>query len=106
LIPTQIWGPDSVVARGSKRLAPRFYQLKTGHCLTGQYPHWTRNRPTAECWWCRRLGITLTRTAPSGSPQERNLWAVVLKETGRGKSEWRIRESGISSPMGDAVRRY
>jgi len=29
--------PDSTVASSSKRLASRFYQLKTGHCLTGQY---------------------------------------------------------------------
>jgi hypothetical protein len=27
--------PDGVVAGSSKRLASRFYQLKTGHCLTG-----------------------------------------------------------------------
>jgi len=27
--------PDSVVADSTKRLASRFYQLKTGHALTG-----------------------------------------------------------------------
>jgi len=37
----------------SKRLTSRFYQLKTGHCLTGRYLHWTKNRPTAQWWWCR-----------------------------------------------------
>jgi len=37
----------------SKRIASRFYQLKTGHCLTGQYLNWTKNRPTPQCWWCR-----------------------------------------------------
>jgi len=43
--------PDGTVAGSSKfkRLASRFYQLKTGHCLTGQYLHWTKNRPTAQC---------------------------------------------------------
>jgi len=28
--------PDGAVAGSSKRLASRFYQIKTGHCLTGQ----------------------------------------------------------------------
>jgi ribonuclease HI len=38
--------PDGVVAGSSKRHASRFYQLKTGHCLTGQYLNWTKSRPT------------------------------------------------------------
>ena len=29
--------PDDTVAGSSKRLASWFYQLKTGHCLSGQY---------------------------------------------------------------------
>ena len=29
--------PDPECGRANKRLASRFYQLKTGHCLTGQY---------------------------------------------------------------------
>jgi len=45
--------PDGTVAGGAKRLASRFYQVKTGHCLTGQYLHWTKSRPTPQCWWCR-----------------------------------------------------
>jgi len=44
---------DMADAGSSKRLASKFYQLKAGHCLTGQYLHWTKNRPTAQCWWCR-----------------------------------------------------
>jgi hypothetical protein len=27
--------------------ASRFYQLKTGHCLTGYYLEWTKSQPTA-----------------------------------------------------------
>ena len=45
--------PDGVVAGSAKRLASRFYQMKTGHCLSGQYLHWTKNRPTPQSWWCR-----------------------------------------------------
>ena len=44
--------PDQTVAGSTKRHASRFYQLKTGHCLTGQYLKWTKNRDTAQCWWC------------------------------------------------------
>jgi len=43
--------PDGAVAGSTKRLAFRFYQLKRGHCLTGQYLNWTKNRPTPQCWW-------------------------------------------------------
>jgi len=25
--------------------------MKTGHCLTGQYLHWTKGQPTPQCWW-------------------------------------------------------
>jgi len=38
--------PDGMVAGSSKKLASRFYQLKTGHCLTGQYLNWTKSWPT------------------------------------------------------------
>jgi ribonuclease HI len=44
--------PDAAPAKTSKRLAARFYQLKMGHWLTGQYLKWTKNRPSAKCWWC------------------------------------------------------
>jgi len=45
--------PNGAVARGSKRLAGRFHQLRTGHCRTGQYLKWTKNADTAEFGWCR-----------------------------------------------------
>jgi len=41
--------PDGTFASGSKRLASRFYQLKTGHARIGQYLHWAKVRPTAQC---------------------------------------------------------
>jgi len=47
--------PDGTVANSSKRLASRFYQLKTGHARTGQYLHWAKVRPDAQCWWCKAL---------------------------------------------------
>jgi len=45
--------PNGAVAGITKRLASSYYQLKTGHTCTGQYLHWTKVRPTTECWWCQ-----------------------------------------------------
>jgi len=67
--------PDGTVAGSTKRLASRFYQLKTGHCLTGQYLNWTKKRRTPQCWWCRyrtRPGTTSLRSAPGGSHSRRS----------------------------------
>ena len=38
---------DGTVAESTKRLASRYYQLKEGHCRTGQYLHWAKVRPNA-----------------------------------------------------------
>ena len=39
--------PDITVVGSSKRLASRFYQMKTGPCLPGRCLQWAKNRPTA-----------------------------------------------------------
>ena len=86
--------PDGAVAGSSKRLASRFYQIKTGHCLTGQYLNWTKNRPTPQCW-CRYQTQTrdhLFKECPEWKPQQKILWAEVKKETGRWKDRWKVRD--------------
>ena len=50
--PSEIQKPDPMVARANKRLASRFHLLNMGHCLTGQYHHWTIRCSDASCWWC------------------------------------------------------
>jgi len=78
--------PDGAVANSTKRLASRFYQLKTGHCLTGQYLNWTKTRTTLQCWWCRyrtRTRVHLFKECPEWKPQQKILWAEVKKETRR-----------------------
>jgi hypothetical protein len=87
--------PDQTVAGSTKRAASRFYQLKTGHCLTGQYLCWTKNRATAECWWCRCKMMTrehVFKNCPEWKEQQRVLWKEVWKEAGRGKSRFKIRD--------------
>ena len=87
--------PDGMVTGSTKRLASRFYQLKTGYCRTGQYLHWAKNRPDPQCWWCQCPVQTrdhLFRECRKWKGEQKILWAEVRKETGRWKSRWRIRD--------------
>jgi len=98
--------PDGVVAGSTKRLASRFYQLKTGHCRTGQYLHWTKARPTAQCWWCRCPTQTrdhLLKGCPRWKGQQKTFWKEVWKETGRGKRWWKAHELFADRRCGQAV---
>jgi len=89
--------PDGAVTGSNKRLASRFYQMKTGHCLSGQYLHylhWTKNQPTPQCWWCGYRIQTrehLFKERPESKAQQKTLWVEVWKETGKWKSRWGIR---------------
>jgi len=87
--------PAGAVAGSSKRLASRYYQIKTGHCLTGQYLNWTKNRSTPQCWWYRYRTQTrdhIFKECPEWKPQQRILWAEMKKETGRWKDRWKVRD--------------
>jgi len=98
--------PDGVVAGSTKRLASRFYQIKTGYCLTGQYLNWTKNRPTPQCWWCRYPNQTrehLFKVCPEWKAQQKILWAEVRKETGKGKDRWKIRDLLADERCGQTV---
>ena len=98
--------PDGTVAGRTKRLASRFYQLKSGHARTGQYLYWIKARPTAQCWWCQRpsqTGDHLFKVCPEWRMQQKILWAQVPKETKRGKSRWTVRELLADGRCGQAV---
>jgi len=87
--------PDGMVAGSTKKLASRVYQLKTGHCRTGQYLHRAKARPTAQCWWCQCPAQTrdhLFKVCPKWKMQQKILWPEVLKETKRWKSRWTVRD--------------
>jgi len=86
--------PDGAVTGSTKSLASRFYQIKTRHCLTGRYLHWTTNRATPQCW-CRYRTQTrdhLFKERPKWKPQQKILWAEVRKVTGRWKDRWKVRD--------------
>jgi len=77
--------PDGTVAGSTKRLAVRYYPLKTGHCLTGEYLHWTKSRPTPQWWWCQCPTQTWKE-------EQRTLGEEVYKEMGRGRWRWKAHE--------------
>src|SRR3978361_921106 len=82
--------PDKAGAGSSKKLASSFYQLKTGHCLTGQYLEW-RNQPTARCWWCIYRTQTrdhLFKNCPRWKPQQKTLWVEVRKRKRSVQGPW------------------
>ena len=72
------------MAKATKRLASRFYQLKTGRCLTGQYLAWKTRRPDATCGWCQYSIQTrehLFKNCPQWRSQQKTLSTSVLEET-------------------------
>jgi len=86
---------NNMVARGPKRLAGRYHQLKTGHCRTGQYLKWTKNSNTAECGRCQYKTQTrehLFKNCDRWRPQQKIMWAEIRKKTGRAKNRFAIRE--------------
>jgi len=69
--------------------------VKTGQCFSRQYLHWTKSRPTPQFWWCRyqvQIREHLFKACPEWKAEQKILWAEVLKETGKRKSRWRIRD--------------
>jgi hypothetical protein len=51
IMPKELW-PSRIVDKSTKKLAERFYQIKTGHCLTAQYLQRIKSSPVAKCGWC------------------------------------------------------
>jgi len=97
----------NVIVMAEKRTAAHFYQLKSGHALTGVYLKSTDNRPDNHCWWCDPENISgtqqtrdhLFKHCSRWKDQQAELWARVkeatkrarVKEvTKRAKRNWRV----------------
>jgi len=81
--------PDGTVTGSKKRLASRFYQIKTGHCLSGRYLYWTENQATPQYWWCQYRIQTrdyLFKECPEWKPQQNILWAEVGRRPEAGRA--------------------
>jgi len=44
---------DGTVAGSTRWLISRYYQMKVGYSSIGQFLHWAKVRPPAQCWWCQ-----------------------------------------------------
>ena len=78
------------MARANTRLASRFYQLKAGHGLTGQYLHWTMRRPGGSYWWCQYKFQTrkhIFKNCPKWKCVQKALWATNQDAPGPGPGE-------------------
>ena len=94
--PNEKQKPDAIVAGANKLIASRFYQLKSGHCLTGQYLQCTTRCPDTKCWWCQHSIQNrkhLFKNCPQWRCQQKTLWVAVLEETKQlpGPTRWRDR---------------
>ncbi|EEA28670.1 conserved hypothetical protein [Talaromyces marneffei ATCC 18224] len=54
------WGLDRIAAKAPKRVASRYYQLKTGHAPIGTYLHRIKARDSPECRACGELRETVS----------------------------------------------
>ena len=90
--------PDPTPSRAVKRTAARFYQLKSGHALTGVHLKSTDNRPDDHCGSAtRRTSVALSRRGDHlfkhcsrWKDQQAELWARVKEATERAKRKWRV----------------
>jgi hypothetical protein len=84
--------PDGVVADSFKRLASRFYQLKTGHGLTGQYLAWARSAPPSSAGGARtepKHETTCSRSVPRGGDSRRRSGQRSERKLGDGRAAGR-----------------
>ena len=87
--------PDPALAKARNGIASRYYQLKTGHALTGMYLKWIGCREDDTCWWCHGPGIFQTRehlikTCTTWRQQQKVLWEEIRLYTGCGRDRFRI----------------
>jgi len=100
--------PDPAPAKARKGIASRYYQLKTGHALTGMYLKWIGSREDDTCWWCHRPGITQTRehlfkTCTAWRRQQKVLWKEVRQQTRRGRDRFRTADLFADERCTDAI---
>jgi len=90
--------PDPTPARAEKRTASRFYQLKSGHALTGVYLKSTDSRPDDHSWWydpendsgTHQMRDHLFKYCYRWKDRQAVLWTRVKVATKRAKRKWRV----------------
>jgi len=67
-----------------------------GHCRIGQYLHWAKVRPSAQCWVPTQTTDHLFKVCPEWRTQQKVLWAEVQRRPGGGRAGGR---TGTCLPM-------
>jgi len=86
---------DPTPAKAPKRIAARFYQLKSGQALTATHMKKIKKQEDDQCWWCFRSKQTrehLFKHCSTWRSQQNAMWALVAKETKRRKRRWKMAE--------------
>jgi len=68
--------------------------------------HWTKARPSAQCWWCqspKQARDHLFKECRRWREQQKTLWEEVRKETKKGKSRWKIQDLMADGRCSQAV---
>jgi len=100
---------DPTPAKAPKRIAARFYQLKTGHALTATHLKWIKLREDDQCWWCCRSRQTrehLFKHCTRWRAQQKAMWAKVEKDTKRGKRRWKMAELFADERCSEAILEF
>jgi ribonuclease HI len=103
--------PDPGPAKTRKATASRYYQLKTGHALTGQYLKWIGSKDDDMCWWCHQPGVTQTRehlfkVCTTWKKQQKILWKAVRLQTKRGRDRFRIADLFADERCTEAILEF
>jgi len=101
---------DPTPAKAPKRIAARFYQLKSGRVRPyGYSPEVDQLREDDQCWWCCRLGQAwehLFKHCTRWRAQQKAMWAKVEKDTQRGKRKWKMAELFADERCNEAILEF
>jgi hypothetical protein len=100
-------GPSS--GEDQQAAGSEVYQLKTGHCLIGQYLKWARTRSTATFWWYEYRAQRrehFFKKCTQWKYQQKILWAAVRKEAGRSKDRFKIRDLFADKRCSQAILEF
>ena len=102
-------GTDPTPAKAPKRVAARYYQLKTGHALTAIHMKRIKRQENDQCWWCFRSKQTREHLLKHCTPwraQQKAMWAKVEKVTKRRKGRWKMAELFADERCSEAVLEF
>jgi hypothetical protein len=102
--------PDPAPAKATKSTASRYYQLKIGHALIGQYLKRIGNREDDAYWWSHKPGVTHTWEhlfkVCTEWRKQMVLWKKVRSQTKRGRDRFRIADLFADGRCGETILEF